>query len=109
MNFGIAVAFELRVHKPPDEDDVSGADPLPHRVSARGCMAFYNEWIETVPDELAVYGYMGEGGRFQRIRTPASTPIGLTPIFNGEHRGEGMDLIAPILKFPKHLYQPSTT
>jgi hypothetical protein len=95
-NFGIAVAFELRVHKPLTPTMLVGQIRYPAE-SAPEVLGFYNEWIESVPDELAVYGFMG----------PVSLPahpnikvhsIGLTPIFNGDAR-EGMDLIAPILKF----------
>jgi hypothetical protein len=96
-NFGIAVAFELRVHKPPTPTMLVGQIRYPTEA-AQEVLGFYNEWIETVPDELAVYGFMG------KVALPAHpditvNSIGLTPIFNGPTR-EGMDLIAPILKFP---------
>jgi hypothetical protein len=96
-NFGIAVAFELRVHKPPTPTMLVGQIRYPTEA-AQEVLGFYNEWIETVPDELSVYGFMG------KVALPAHpdisvNSIGLTPIFNGPTR-EGMDLIAPILKFP---------
>jgi hypothetical protein len=96
-NFGIAVAFEVRVHKPLTNTMLVGQIRYPTEA-AQEVYGFYNEWIETVPDELAVYGFMG------KVALPAHpdtivNSIGLTPIFNGDTR-EGMDLIAPILKFP---------
>jgi FAD binding domain/Berberine and berberine like len=96
-NFGIAVAFELRVHKPPTPTMLAGQIRYP-AAAAQEVLGFYNEWIETAPDELAVYGFMGP------VSLPAHPDIkvhsvGLTPIFNGDTR-QGMDLIAPILKFP---------
>ena len=96
-NFGIAVAFELRLHRPPTKTMLVGQIRYPIEA-AQDVYGFYNEWIETVPDELAVYGFMG------KVPLPAHpdtsvNAIGLTPIFNGDTRA-GMDLIAPILKFP---------
>jgi hypothetical protein len=95
-NFGIAVAFELRVHKPNTPTMLVGQIRYPAE-SAPEVLGFYNEWIESAPDELAVYGFMGP------VSLPAHpnikvNSIGLTPIFNGDAR-QGMDLIAPILKF----------
>jgi len=96
-NFGIAVAFEMRVHKPLTPTMLVGQIRYPAEA-AQEVYGFYNEWIETVPDELAVYGFIG------KVPVPAHPDllvdsIGLTPIFNGDPR-VGMDLIAPILKFP---------
>jgi hypothetical protein len=65
---------------------------------AQDILGFYNEWIEKAPDSLAVYGYMGKVALPAHPDTAVNT-VGLTPIFNGDSR-EGMDLIAPILKFP---------
>lgn len=96
-NFGIAVAFELRVQKPRTPTMLVGQIRYPAEA-AQDVYGFYNEWIEKAPHELAVYGFMG------KVPLPAHpdtivNSIGLTPIFNGDPR-EGMDLIAPILKFP---------
>jgi FAD/FMN-containing dehydrogenase len=96
-NFGIAVAFELRVHKPPTPTMLVGQIRYPAEA-AQEVLGFYNEWIETVPDELAVYGFMGPVSLPAHPNIKVHT-VGLTPIFNGESR-RGMDLIAPILKFP---------
>lgn len=96
-NFGIATAFELRVHRPPTPTMLVGQIRYPTEAAPE-VLGFYNEWIEKAPDHLAVYGFMG------KVALPAHPnikvdSIGLTPIFNGNAR-EGMDLIAPILKFP---------
>jgi hypothetical protein len=96
-NFGIAVAFELRVHKPPTPTMLVGQIRYPAEA-AQEVLGFYNEWIETVPDELAVYGFMGPVALPAHPNITVHT-VGLTPIFNGDSR-RGMDLIAPILKFP---------
>jgi hypothetical protein len=66
--------------------------------AAQDVLGFYNEWIETVPDDLAVYGFMGPVSLPAHPNIKVHT-VGLTPIFNGDAR-RGMDLIAPILKFP---------
>jgi len=96
-NFGIAVAFELRVHKPNTPTMLVGQIRYPAEA-AQDVYGFYNEWIEKAPPELAVYGYMG------KVPLPAHpdtmvNAIGLTPIYNGDTK-KGMELIAPILKFP---------
>jgi hypothetical protein len=96
-NFGIAVSFELKVHRPRFPKMLVGQIRYPVEY-AHEILGFYNEWIETVPDELAVYGFMG------KVPLPAHPGIlvntlGLTPIFNGDKR-EGMKLIEPILRFP---------
>src|SRR5215831_10968589 len=96
-NFGIAVAFELRVHKPPTATMLCGQIRYP-AAAAQDVLGFYNEWIETVPDELAVYGFMGPVAEPAHPNIKIHT-VGLTPIFNGDAR-QGIDLIAPILKFP---------
>jgi hypothetical protein len=96
-NYGIAVAFELRVHRPPFARMLVGQIRYPIEY-AHEILGFYNEWIETVPDQLAVYGFMGKVPYPAHPDTLVST-MGLTPIFNGDTR-EGMSLIAPILKFP---------
>jgi hypothetical protein len=69
--------------------------------SAQEVLGFYNEWIETVPDELAVYGFMGKASLPAHPDQQVNA-IGLTPIFNGDAR-KGMTLIEPILKF-KNIY-----
>jgi hypothetical protein len=95
-NFGIAVAFELRVHKPLTPTMLVGQIRYPAEA-AQEVLGFYNEWIETVPNELAVYGFMGPVSLPAHPDTKVHS-IGLTPIFNGDARA-GMDLIAPILRF----------
>ena len=96
-NFGIAVAFEIRVHQPNTPTMLCGQIRYPIEY-AQEILGFYNEWIEKAPDSLAVYGFMGKVALPAHPDTFVNT-FGLTPIFNGDSR-EGMDLIAPILKFP---------
>jgi hypothetical protein len=96
-NYGIAVAFELRVHQPNTPKMLVGQIRYPVEV-AHEVLGFYNEWVETLPDELAVYGFMGKVALPAHPNTLVNT-VGLTPIFNGDSR-EGMKLIEPILRFP---------
>jgi hypothetical protein len=96
-NFGIAVAFELRVHKPNTPTMLVGQIRYPAEA-AQDVYGFYNEWIEKAPPELAVYGYMGKVPLPAHPDTTVNS-IGLTPIYNGDTK-RGMELIAPILKFP---------
>lgn len=95
-NFGVAIAFEIRLHKPRTEKMLVGQIRYPLEI-AEELLGFYNEWIQGAPDELAVYGYMGNAvNPAQPLQGLKS--MGLTPIFNGDTR-TGMELIAPILKF----------
>lgn len=96
-NFGVAVAFEMRVHKPNAPTMLTGYIYYP-LDAAQEVLGFYNEWIEGAPDALAVYGYLGN------IPNPvyadqSQKTLGLTVIWNGENR-QGMNLIAPLLRFP---------
>ncbi|MGC4086765.1 MAG: FAD-binding oxidoreductase [Polyangiaceae bacterium] len=95
-NFGVVVAFELRVHQPNTERMLVGQIRYPIEV-AQDLLGFYNEWIQKAPNELAVYGYMGNAVNPAHTQQGLKS-IGLTPIFNGD-TARGMELIAPILKF----------
>ncbi len=71
-NFGIAVAFELRVHQPNTPTMLCGQIRYPIEY-AQDVLGFYNEWIEKAPDSLAVYGYMG------KVALPAHPDTSSTP------------------------------
>ncbi len=95
-NFCVVIAFEIKLHRPNTEKMLVGQIRYPIDV-AEDLLGFYNEWIQTVPDELAVYGYMGNAVNPAHTQQGMKS-IGLTPIFNGDS-ARGMELIAPILKF----------
>jgi hypothetical protein len=96
-NYGIAIGFELRVHRPNTPKMLVGQIRYPVEYAPE-ILGFYNEWVETLPPELAVYGFMGKVPLPAHPDTLVNT-LGLTPIFNGDTR-EGMKLIEPILRFP---------
>jgi hypothetical protein len=95
-NFGIVVSLELRLQKPNTERMLVGQIRYPLEI-AEDLLGFYNEWVQSAPDELAVYGYMGNAVAPAHPQQGMKS-IGLTPIFNGD-TARGMELIAPILKF----------
>lgn len=91
-NFGIVVEMKIQLHKTNTPTIFGGSLSYPieqiHEV-----LAFYNDWILTVPDTLAVYGYLGmtppEAG--QQVQA-----LCLTAVYNGSYE-EGFELIAPLL------------
>lgn len=91
-NFGVVVEMEIRLHKTNTPTIFAGSFSYPldkiHEV-----LGFYNTWITTVPDTLAVYGYLG--------MTPAEAgqqvqALCLTAVFNGPYE-EGFELVEPLL------------
>jgi len=94
-NFGIVVEMEMLVHAPRTEKMLVGQIRYP-LAQAEDVIGFYNEWVETLPDEMAVYGYCGQQPDVldpaKRVKT-----IGLTPVFNGGC-ADGMDLLQSLLK-----------
>ncbi|WP_437308157.1 FAD-binding oxidoreductase [Sorangium sp. So ce388] len=95
-NFGVVIAFEIQLHKPHTDKMLVGQIRYPIEI-AEELLGFYNEWIQKAPRELAVYGYMGNAVNPAQPQQGFKS-IGLTPIFNGD-TAQGMDLIAPILRF----------
>ena len=95
-NFGVAVAVELRVHRPRTATMLIGEISYP-LDAAHEVIGYYNEWVETLPDELAVYGYLGhqadpaDPGRQLR-------PSRITPVFNGAY-ADGLELLRPMLRY----------
>ncbi len=95
-NFGVATAFEIRVHQPNTPRMLVGQIRYPIE-QAQEVLGFYNKWVESLPDAMAVYGYLGN------TPNPADPDdlipsFGLTPIFNGDF-AEGIGLIEPLLRF----------
>jgi hypothetical protein len=94
-NFGVIVEMEIQAHQPRTERMMMAQiryDP----AQAQDVLGFYNEWVEKVPDELAVYGI------WTTQPDPAdSTRIiktfGFTAVYNGDF-AEGLALVEPLLK-----------
>ena len=94
-NFGIVTEMELRVHKPNTEKMFMAQIRYPVE-QAQDVLGFYNEWVEKLPNELAVYGIWGstpEPGNASKI----VTTFGFTVIYNGDI-STGLKLIEPVLK-----------
>lgn len=95
-NFGVALAVELGVHRPNTPNMLVGQVSYPLE-NAQEVIGTYNEWIQTVPDELACYGYLGhETDPADPTRTVQTFRI--TPVYNGAY-AEGIELLRPMLRF----------
>lgn len=94
-NWGVAVDMEIRVHLPNTEKMLTGQIRYaPDR--AQEVLGFYNRWVETLPNEMAVYGIWGlipdPSNPSQKIQT-----FGFTAIYNGEFSA-GAKLLQPLLE-----------
>ncbi|MCV9928226.1 FAD-binding oxidoreductase [Flavobacterium sp. LS1R49] len=94
-NFGIVVEMEMRVRKPHSKKMLVGQIRYPLEM-AQDVLGYYNEWVETVPDAMAVYGFMGNQKDLIDKTTNVKV-LGLTPVFNGDCE-EGIDLLQGLLK-----------
>ncbi|MEP6803080.1 MAG: FAD-binding oxidoreductase [Flavobacterium sp.] len=94
-NFGIVVEMEMRVRKPLSKKMLVGQIRYPLEM-AEDVLGYYNEWVETVPDAMAVYGFMGNQKDLIDKTTNVKV-LGLTPVFNGDG-AEGIDLLQGLLK-----------
>ncbi|MFN0108137.1 MAG: FAD-binding oxidoreductase [Blastocatellia bacterium] len=95
-NFGVIVDMELQVHQPRTAKMFTGQLRYP-AARAQEVLSFYNDWVETLPNELAVYGI------WQKVPDPNGSGkltnlFGFTAIYNGDF-AEGAELISPLLKF----------
>ncbi len=94
-NWGIIVEMEMRVHKPFSEKMLVGQIRYPLE-SVEDVLGYYNEWVETIPNAMTAYGFIGNQPDPLDATKNVKT-IGLTPVFNGEW-AEGMDLLKGLLK-----------
>jgi len=105
-NFGIAVESELRLHRPnkskkPNEANVLAGQILFPLYRIDEILPAYNAWVSSLPDEMAVYGFLGNQPDPKNGGTPALF-LRFTPVYNGPF-DEGMHLLQPLFKL-----QPSS-
>jgi hypothetical protein len=94
-NFGVVTKVELKLHQTPTPRLMMGQIAFPfERLSEM--LDFYNEWIVTLPDQMAVYGMLR---RFPDPRNGGllTLELHLNPIFNGSF-SEGVALLQPLMK-----------
>jgi FAD binding domain/Berberine and berberine like len=94
-NFGVVVEMELRLHKPNTPKMLLGVLRWPVE-QAHEVLGFYNDWIETVPPELAVYGFWGTQAD-PVVSTVTDSVFGFTIVYNGDF-ADGAGLIEPLLR-----------
>jgi hypothetical protein len=57
-NFGIVTEMKIRVRKPYSEKMLVGQIRFPLE-QAEEVLGYYNDWVEKIPNTMAVYGFMG--------------------------------------------------
>ncbi len=94
-NWGVAVEMEICVHYPNTEKMLTGGIRFaPER--AHEVLSFYNEWVESLPNEMAVYGIWGQSPDPSNPSAQIQT-FGFTAIYNGDFQ-EGAKLLQPLLE-----------
>lgn len=96
-NFGVAVAAELRVHQPPTATMLVGEIVYP-LTAGQDVIGTYNAWVKTLPDAMAVYGFLGNQPD-PTERTRRVKAFRITAVYNGAHQ-DGVDLLGPMLRLP---------
>ena len=94
-NFGIVTEMEIKVRKPHTATMLVGQIRYPLEQTEE-VLGYYNEWVEKIPNEMAVYGFMGNQKDLVDKTTNVKV-LGLTPVFNGDYK-EGIDLLQGLLK-----------
>jgi hypothetical protein len=94
-NFGIVTEMEMKVRKPYSDKMLVGQIRFPLEQTEE-VLGYYNDWVEKIPDAMAVYGFMGNQKDLIDKTTNVKV-LGLTPVFNGEC-AEGIDLLQGLLK-----------
>jgi hypothetical protein len=93
-NYGVVTQAEIQLHKTPTATMTAGTVLFPfYRVHE--ILPFYNEWVETLPDTMAVYGMLRY---FPDPRRNGSLIlcIQLTSVYNGKF-DEGAKLLRPLI------------
>ncbi|PTT78778.1 hypothetical protein DBR42_22715 [Pelomonas sp. HMWF004] len=94
-NWGVAVEMEVRVHAPRSDRMLTAS--LRYAPSqAQEVLGFYNRWVESLPDEMAIYGIWGPSPDPSDPSRTIQT-FGFTAIYNGDF-GEGAKLLSPLLE-----------
>ena len=94
-NWGVAVDMTIQVHQPNTPKMLTGGlRYTPDR--AQEVLGFYNQWVETLPHEMALYGIWGMSPDPSNPATSIQT-FGSTAIYNGEF-SKGVKLLQPLLE-----------
>jgi hypothetical protein len=94
-NFGVVTKVDLRLHETPASNLMMGQIAFQiHRLPEM--MEFYNKWVLTLPEQMAVYGMLR---RFPDPRNGGrpTLELHLNPVFNGQF-SEGIAVLEPLLK-----------
>ncbi|HMG36326.1 MAG TPA: FAD-binding oxidoreductase [Blastocatellia bacterium] len=94
-NFGIAVDMEIRVHQP-RTPKMFMAQIRYNPEGAQEVLGFYNQWVESLPNELAVYGIWGNQPDPVDL-SKTTNMFGFTAVYNGEFK-QGIKLVQPLLE-----------
>jgi FAD binding domain/Berberine and berberine like len=93
-NFGVVTKIDLRLRKTAVPRPTMGQIDFPfYRIGE--VLAFYNEWVNKLPKEMAVYGMMRNFPN-QRLGGNPSLGLRFTPVFNGSF-SDAVDLLKPML------------
>ena len=94
-NFGVVTRIDLQLQKTNVPRPTMGQVTFPfYRINE--VLAFYNEWVLTLPDEMAVYGMMRNFPN-QRFGGRPTLALRFTPVFNGKF-ADAIDLLKPLLE-----------
>lgn len=92
-NFGVLTNVDLRLHRTRQPRLMMGQMAFPfYRIEE--VLHFYNEWVLTLPNEMAVYGMLRQFPDPRRGGAPALT-LRFTPVYNGP-MAEGLELLKPL-------------
>ena len=94
-NFGIVVELQIQAHQPRTPRMMMAQiryDP----AQAQDVLGFYNEWVEKLPNEMAVYGIWGTQADPANAARLIQT-FGFTAVYNGGF-SEGLALVEPLLQ-----------
>ncbi|MEO6733631.1 MAG: FAD-binding oxidoreductase [Ferruginibacter sp.] len=94
-NFGIVTNINLQLQKTPEPRLMMGQVAFPfYRIEE--ILKFYNDWVVTLPNEMAVYGMLR---RFPDPRRGGQPVLSLrfTPVYNGP-MAKGIELLKPLIE-----------
>ena len=104
-NFGIVVQLHLQLQKPRTPRMLMAQVRFP-TAQAQDVIGFYNDWVETLPNEMACYGIWGPFTD-PTDSTKQIPAFGFTCVFNGA-AAEGVDLLQPLIKRDPMFVQMNT-